>query len=52
MLDVVANHVGNTGEDFSQITPFNKASYYHARCQITNFQNQTEVSTELNRLCP
>eukprot|EP00330_Aristerostoma_sp_ATCC50986_P007869 CAMPEP_0114598698 /NCGR_PEP_ID=MMETSP0125-20121206/21109_1 /TAXON_ID=485358 ORGANISM="Aristerostoma sp., Strain ATCC 50986" /NCGR_SAMPLE_ID=MMETSP0125 /ASSEMBLY_ACC=CAM_ASM_000245 /LENGTH=197 /DNA_ID=CAMNT_0001804771 /DNA_START=109 /DNA_END=703 /DNA_ORIENTATION=+ len=29
MLDVVANHVGPVGTDFSQIVPFNSSSNYH-----------------------
>lgn len=43
MVDVVANHVGPVGMDFSQIKPFNDPSHYHARCQINNWSNQTEV---------
>lgn len=43
MLDVVGNHVGPVGVDFSQIAPFNSSSHYHPRCQINNFNNQTEV---------
>ncbi|KAJ4455423.1 putative Alpha-amylase A type-3 [Paratrimastix pyriformis] len=44
MADVVANHMGNPGnEDFSQLHPFNNETYYHRRCQINNYQNQTEV---------
>lgn len=30
MLDVVANHVGPVGVDFSRIRPFNSATHYHA----------------------
>jgi len=29
MLDVVANHVGPVGYDYSSIIPFNQQSYYH-----------------------
>jgi alpha-amylase len=43
MLDVVANHVAYVDLDFSLVTPFNDASYYHAKCQIGNWANQTEV---------
>jgi alpha-amylase len=32
MVDVVANHVGPVGTDFSRIHPFNKAGHYHSRC--------------------
>lgn len=49
MLDVVANHCGITGEDFTKITPFNKPEYYHDRCQITDWSNQWQV--ENCRLC-
>lgn len=43
MLDVVANHVGPVGEDFSRITYFNKAEHYHDTCQITDWNNQDMV---------
>ena len=49
MLDVVANHCGITNEDFSKINPFNKAEYFHDRCQITDWNNQWQV--ENCRLC-
>ena len=49
MLDVVANHCGITNEDFSKINPFNKAEYFHDRCQITDWHNQWQV--ENCRLC-
>lgn len=29
MLDVVANHVGPVGQDFSTIVPFNNSDDYH-----------------------
>jgi alpha-amylase len=34
MVDVVANHVGPVGNDFSQITPFSDSSDYHSNCDI------------------
>jgi alpha-amylase len=48
MLDVVANHVGPIGMDYSRVTPFNKAEYYHDNCPINqddflNNQNRVEV---------
>jgi alpha-amylase len=43
MVDVVANHVGPVGDDFSRIYPFNKAEHYHSKCQINNWNNQQEV---------
>jgi len=43
MLDVVANHVGPVGDDFSRIYPFNQAEHYHSTCQITDWNNQWQV---------
>ena len=43
MLDVVANHVGPVGNDFSRITPFNKKEYYHDDCEINNWNDQWQV---------
>ena len=43
MVDVVANHVGPVGTDFSRITPFNEASHYHDWCEITNWNDQYQV---------
>ena len=39
MLDVVANHVGPVGTDYSKINPFNKAEYYHQRCEIEHWDD-------------
>lgn len=49
MVDVVANHCGIVNEDWSKITPFNKAEYYHDKCDITDWNNQYMV--ENCRLC-
>lgn len=43
MLDVVANHVGPVGMNFSQVQPFNTASHYHADCIISDWSNQPQV---------
>ena len=43
MLDVVANHVGPIGTDYSQVNPFNKAEHYHDYCDITDWGNQWQV---------
>ncbi|KAL5356598.1 glycoside hydrolase superfamily [Aspergillus floccosus] len=47
MLDVVANHMGYNGPrgstDFSIFNPFNSASYFHSYCQISNYNDQTQV---------
>ena len=49
MVDVVANHVGLVGTDYSQIQPFNDPSHYHDYCVISgddfaNNQNRVEVN--------
>jgi len=43
MVDVVANHVGPVGSDFTQIAPFNETSHYHPECEITDWNNQPQV---------
>eukprot|EP00345_Euplotes_harpa_P010929 CAMPEP_0168338790 /NCGR_PEP_ID=MMETSP0213-20121227/13067_1 /TAXON_ID=151035 /ORGANISM="Euplotes harpa, Strain FSP1.4" /LENGTH=361 /DNA_ID=CAMNT_0008344681 /DNA_START=1 /DNA_END=1083 /DNA_ORIENTATION=- len=43
MLDVVANHVAYIDLDFEKVNPFNKAEYYHAKCQINNWNDENEV---------
>ena len=43
MLDVVANHVGPIGFNFSQIIPFSDEDNYHSYCTIKDWNNQTEV---------
>lgn len=42
MVDVVANHVGPVGNDFSSINPYNKAEHYHSNCDI-NWSDQHSV---------
>ena len=49
MVDVVANHVGPIGTDYSRINPFNKAEHYHDWCDIKNWRDQWQV--ENCRLC-
>ena len=49
MVDVVANHVGPVGTDYSKINPFNKAEHYHDKCDIKDWSNQWQV--ENCRLC-
>lgn len=39
MVDVVANHVGPVGNDFSSIVPFNESSHYHPNCDINDWGN-------------
>jgi alpha-amylase len=43
MVDVVANHVGPVGDDFSEVYPLNTASDYHTDCQIVNWSDQAQV---------
>ena len=43
MVDVVANHVGPVGTDYSKINPFNLAEHYHDICDITDWNNQWQV---------
>ena len=39
MVDVVANHVGCVGTDYSQIYPLNQAEHYHDPCDIQDWGN-------------
>ena len=43
MVDVVGNHVGPVGTDYSKINPFNSAEHYHDYCDIKDWNNQDEV---------
>ncbi len=43
MVDVVMNHVGPIGTDYSQISPFNQSSMYHQQCQVTQYQCMSEM---------
>lgn len=43
MLDVVGNHVGPVGTDYSGINPFNKEEHYHDYCEITRWDDQWMV---------
>ena len=43
MVDVVGNHVGPVGQDYSSIYPFNRAEHYHNDCQITDWNDQGQV---------
>lgn len=40
MVDVVGNHMGPVGTDYSQLSPFNKQEHYHDYC-IINGQDFT-----------
>ena len=42
MVDVVANHSGPVGDDFSQIYPLNHSEHYHSDCDI-NWNDQWSV---------
>lgn len=43
MVDVVANHVGPVGSDFSKIYPLNQDYHYHSNCDINDWSNQWQV---------
>ncbi|CDW86894.1 alpha catalytic domain containing protein [Stylonychia lemnae] len=43
MLDVVANHVAQIDMAFDQVYPFNDASHYHDKCEISHWDNPQEV---------
>ena len=50
MVDVVANHSGPVGTEFSRIYPFNDSSHYHDYCLISNDDfknNQLRVEVSL-----
>ena len=51
MLDIVCNHVGPVGFDFSQITPFNESKYYHNDCNITpqDYNNNNIYELTVNK---
>jgi alpha-amylase len=42
MLDIVANHVGPVGEDYSTVVPFNSSEYYHKKCAVTSYVCESE----------
>ena len=42
--NIVMNHVGLIGEYYSSIYPFNSPEHYHNACQITNGNNQWQLS--------
>jgi alpha-amylase len=43
MIGIVLNHVGPVDLDFSSISPFNSPSHYHSKCQVIDYNNQTQV---------
>lgn len=43
MVDVVANHVGPVGDNFSPIQPLDKSSEYHNDCNIDDWNNQWQI---------
>ena len=52
MLDVVANHMGNLDENFSQNVPFNSSEHFHDFCEITDsdFATKNQYRIENCRL--
>jgi hypothetical protein len=45
MVDIVVNHFGpaNSSASFASFNPFNQPSYFHPKCLITDYNNQTDV---------
>eukprot|EP01105_Mastigella_eilhardi_P022845 TRINITY_DN5695_c0_g1_i4.p1 TRINITY_DN5695_c0_g1~~TRINITY_DN5695_c0_g1_i4.p1 ORF type:complete len:465 (-),score=111.83 TRINITY_DN5695_c0_g1_i4:1092-2486(-) len=49
MVDVVANHVGQVGYDYSSINPFNSSVYYHdcngcpSNCEIKDYTDEPQT---------
>ena len=52
MIDVVQNHVGPVGTDYSSINPFNQNSNYHSYCEIqsSDFNSHNQNAIEWCRL--
>ncbi len=51
MVDVVANHAGMVGTNYSQVVPFNDPSHYHDYCIISSddfANNQYRVEVKSN----
>ena len=44
MLDVVANHVGPVGYDYSSIVPFNQQQYYHGCAQCPKSPSACDIN--------
>mmetsp|Transcript_10385 Transcript_10385/g.11825 ORF Transcript_10385/g.11825 Transcript_10385/m.11825 type:complete len:467 (+) Transcript_10385:186-1586(+) len=38
MVDIVVNHAGPVGTEYTQVFPFNESSHYHSDCQVNNYQ--------------
>jgi alpha-amylase len=53
MLDVVANHVGPVGHNFSSVSPFNQSSHYHScsGCPSGCSMNEYTCFTREIQLC-
>ena len=43
MIDIVVNHVGPVGNDFTNVHPFNSSEYYHQECQVTQYVCETRM---------
>ena len=52
MVDIVANHMGNTNTDYHQNNPFNESSHYHDWCEISSsdFSSHNQHNIENCRL--
>ena len=52
MVDVVANHMGNLDENFTENVPFNSKEHFHDFCEISgdDFQKKNQERIENCRL--
>lgn len=49
MVDVVANHMGNTDENYSKNKPFDQSVHYHSRCDISDNDFATHNLNNIER---
>lgn len=47
MIDVVANHMGNTNTDYKLNVPFDRPEYYHSYCTISDMAFETKNMYEI-----
>jgi len=52
MVDVVANHMGNTDQNYTHNSPFNSSDHYHSFCIISDsdFSSKNQQRIENCRL--
>jgi len=47
MVDVVANHMGNTNEIYTENVPFNLPEHYHSYCIISDYDFATKNTYDI-----